>query len=134
MLYCARVDVLNAVKLCVIVNKPIDVGEIQATEVGLLEDGEVGVVWKYAVDVIRKRSRYRIWRRPGELPDETAVLLAGLEHDHRPAIAACVEIEYCPDVFGPPVLRHEGARSQQTKLFSICEEKNYIILQRLARL
>src|ERR1041384_7423251 len=130
MLHCSLVDVRNAVELCVIVNKPIDVGEIQSANIGSPENGEVGDVWKHSIDVVGERSRYRVWSGPGKLPDETAILRAGLEHDYRAVIPASVEIEYQSDVLRPRMLIHKGACTKQTRLFSISEESNHIILQR----
>src|ERR1051326_7825219 len=134
MLQGSRVDVFNAVKLRVIADEPVDVRQIKATDFCTFEDREVSIVGKQAVDVVRKRRRYRIWRSLGKLPDETAVLRAGLEHDDWPVIPARIHVEYPSDAPGRRMLVHKRARPKRTKLFSISEENDHVVLQTCAAL
>src|SRR5215213_7544195 len=108
-----------------------NVSEIESGKTRSLENGKVRIVWHQRVDSRSKRIRRRVRSGFGKLFDEPAILVAGFKHDGRTASAARVKVENKSYVSGPAMLVYKSFSSEESELFSIGEECDDIIPQRL---
>ena len=131
MLNTTVVYACQIIERSVIVLEAGDVSEIESGKARFLENGQVRIVWHQLVDSRRERIRRWVWSNFGKLFDEPAILVAGLKHDGWTAGAARVKVDNKPYVCGPGMLVYKSSSSEESELFSIGEECDDIIPQRL---
>src|SRR5258708_37930895 len=93
MLQRRKRDVVEIVEWRVVMNRPPDVGEADASEANTFEDGEVGVVRQKLVDVVVKRARGRPRQRCCDRASDPFVLPAGLEEETRSVRSARLDVD-----------------------------------------
>ena len=133
MLHRPAVDVFQTVELSVIMRKAADVGEVHPLPARRFENGQIGAVRQALVNFVGERVGQGIRRGCCERPDQSPVLRARLEHDHRPAISTPFEIQGNLEILRPRMLGQEGTRAEQARLFGIGEEEDDIVEERVAR-
>ena len=106
---------------------PVDGGEVQPLNTGLLEWSEVGVSGHSLVDLVRNRIRHRVGVERRQRADDPAVLLVGLEHDRGTTPASHLDGQNERDVGQPRVLVHERARAQQPQLLGVRQQHDHIV-------
>src|SRR5215216_4964067 len=131
MLKTAMVYVRQIIEQGVIMTEACNVSEIESGQTRFLENGQVRVVWHQGVDSRRERICCRVWSSFGKLFDEPTILVARFKHNGRTASAARIKVENNSNVSGPWMLVYKSFSSEESELFTIGEESDDIIPQRL---
>src|SRR5437016_10333148 len=105
MLQATQVQILDCVKISVVISKPMDKSKVEAGEACEPENRQVGIVWQTLVDFIRKRIGYRMGSGLSEVLDEPAILIACLKHDGRTAGSARLKVQNEANIVRPRMLR-----------------------------
>ena len=131
VLDCRRVEMCHVVEGRVVRQHIVDEREVETGVAIPLEYAQVGVVGQALVDLVSERGRDRVGSGGGELADQCAIAIAGLEHEVRTARPAGLEVQHYVDVFAPRMRPRECIRAGHARLFHV-EEKDDVILERSA--
>ena len=123
MLEGCGIERRNVVAGAMVARLIADRREVEGQPAALGETVHVGIVGHQPIDVSRQRVGDRIANCGGEQGNRSRVRPAGLEHVHRSAHAARLEIDDRVDVTAERV-GHEGACADQPQLFAFVEEQD----------